>query len=84
MWEQFIDDWKSTRSNSEYICESCIHYPPSSCDEKPCCICDPYDPELNCYCKDENMADCRKCYWRNICIKHNPFECNHFKKEYGD
>ena len=84
MWEQFIDDWKSTRSNSEYICESCIHYPSSSCDEKPCCICDPHDPELNCYCKDENMADCRKCYWRNICIRHNPFECNHFKKEYGD
>ena len=84
MWEQFINDWKSTRSNSERICESCIHYPPSSCDEKPCFICDPHDPVLNYYCKNENMADCRKCYWRNICIRHNPFECSHFKKEYGD
>ena len=84
MWKQFIDDWKSTRSNSEPICESCIHYPPSSCDEKPCCICDPHDPVLNYYCKNENMADCRKCYWRNICIRHNPVECSHFKKEYED
>lgn len=24
MWEQFIDDWESTRSHSEWICESCI------------------------------------------------------------
>ena len=84
MWEQFIDDWKSTRSNSECICESCIHYPPSSCDEKPCCVCDSHEPVLNCYDKNENIVDCRKCYWRNICIRHNPFECNHFKKEYGD
>ena len=38
----------------------------------------------SCYCKNENMADCRKCYWRNICIRHNPVECSHFKKEYGD
>ena len=84
MWEQFIDDWKSTRSSSERICESCIHYPPSSYDEKPCCICDPHNPVLNCYCKNEDMADCRKCFWRNICIRHNPFECSHFKKEYED
>ena len=42
------------------------------------------EAELNCYCKNENMGDCRKCFWRNICIRHNPFECGHFKKEYGD
>ena len=48
MWEQFIDDWKSTRSNNE------------------------------------NIVNCRKCYWRNICIIHNPVECSHFKKEYED
>ena len=83
MWEQFIDDWKSTRSNSECICESCTYYPPSSCDEKPCYVCDPDDPSMNYYCKNENIADCRKCYWRNICIRHSPVECSHFKKEYG-
>ena len=43
MWEQFIDDWKSTRNNSGWICESCIYYLPSSCDGKPCCLCDHYE-----------------------------------------
>ena len=27
-------------------CESCIYYPPSSLDGKPCCFCDPIDPLL--------------------------------------
>ena len=30
-------------------CESCTHYPPSACDGKPCCVCNPDDPHLNCY-----------------------------------
>ena len=31
-------------------CESCLYYPPSSCDGKPCCACcDTDDPELSCY-----------------------------------
>ena len=38
---------------SEWICESCVHYPPSSCDGKPCCMCDPDDPMLNCYQRKE-------------------------------
>ena len=54
MWEQFIDDWKSTRNNSVWICESCIYYPTSSCDGKPCCLCDPDDQMLNCYKRKEN------------------------------
>ena len=37
----------------EWICESCVHYPPSSCDGKPCCMCDPDDPMLNCYQRKE-------------------------------
>jgi len=36
----------------EWICESCINYPPSSCDGKPCSICDTDDPMLNCYCEN--------------------------------
>lgn len=35
-------------------CESCMYYPPSSCDGKPCSICDPSDPFLNCYCEKES------------------------------
>ena len=54
MWAQFIDDWESTRKKSEWICESCIYYPPSSCDGKPCCMCDPDDSMLNCYERKEN------------------------------
>ena len=84
MWEQFIDDWKSTRSKSECICESFIGYPLNSCNGKSCSMCDSHDSALNCYNKNENIVDCRKCYWRNICIRHNPFECSHFKKEYED
>lgn len=53
MWEKFIDDWESTRKDSDWICESCVHYPPSSCDGKPCCFCNPDDPLLNCYRKKE-------------------------------
>lgn len=34
---------------SEWICETCRNYPPSSCDGKPCCVCDPDDEFLNCY-----------------------------------
>lgn len=30
-------------------CESCIHYPPSACDGKPCCVCNPDDIHLNCF-----------------------------------
>ena len=54
MLEQFIDEWESTRKKPEWICESCIYYPPSSCDGKPCCMCDPDDPMLNCYERKEN------------------------------
>lgn len=36
----------------EWICETCIHYPPSSLNGKPCAMCDPDEPMLNCYCAD--------------------------------
>ena len=42
---------------SEWICESCVHYPPSSCDGKPCCMCDTSDPVFNCYRKKEKNND---------------------------
>lgn len=38
-------------------CESCIHYPPSAADGKPCCFCDPIDPLLNCYQRKEDDTD---------------------------
>ena len=34
---------------AEWICETCVYDPPSACDGKPCCMCDPNDPMLNCY-----------------------------------
>lgn len=34
-------------------CETCVYYLPSSLDGKPCCICDPNDPLLNCYQEKE-------------------------------
>lgn len=37
-----------------WTCEKCKHYPPSSCDGKPCSICDPDDPLLNCYTEKED------------------------------
>ena len=42
---------------SNWICESCVHYPPSSCDGKPCSFCDPDDKYLNCYEKFEEDED---------------------------
>lgn len=38
---------------SFWICETCVYYPPSCSDGKPCCVCDPEDPLFNCYCKKE-------------------------------
>lgn len=34
-------------------CKTCIYYPPSSCDGKPCTQCDPESPFQNCYVKKE-------------------------------
>lgn len=70
---------------SEWICESCIYYPPSSCDGKPCCVCDPYEPTMNCYCKKEKeiIPDCDKCYWTNMCTRYTSIGCCHFKSAYG-
>lgn len=38
-------------------CESCIHYPPSAADGKPCCFCDPIDTLLNCYQRKDDELD---------------------------
>ena len=42
---------------AEWICESCIYYPPSSFDGKPCGYCNPDEPLLNCYSKREGEED---------------------------
>lgn len=36
-------------SKATMPCEVCIHYPPSACDGKPCCICDSDNIYLNCF-----------------------------------
>lgn len=30
-------------------CDTCVFYPPSACDGKPCCVCDTDDALFNCY-----------------------------------
>lgn len=42
---------------AEWICESCIYYPPSSGDGKPCSMCDPDCTFLNCYSKKEDEVE---------------------------
>jgi hypothetical protein len=31
------------------LCDTCVFYPPSACDGKPCCMCDTDDVLFNCY-----------------------------------
>lgn len=49
----FDDDYCSRGERKmrliNFECDTCIFYPPSSCDGKPCCFCDTSEPELNCY-----------------------------------
>lgn len=45
------------KNDVSWDCESCIYYPPSSCDGKPCSVCDPDDLYLNCYEKREYEND---------------------------
>lgn len=38
-------------------CETCVYYPPSSCDGKPCTQCDITNPFLSCYMEKEFILD---------------------------
>lgn len=40
-----------------WVCEDCLYYPPISCDGKPCAICNPFDPLLNCYQRKDKDDD---------------------------
>lgn len=40
-------------TNAVWICESCVHCPPSSFGGKPCAVCNPHDPLLNYYQNQE-------------------------------
>ena len=53
---------------AEWICESCIYYPPSSCDGKPCTMCDTDDPLLNCYCENEPFKKLQKIAKDEFCV----------------
>lgn len=39
-----------------WTCETCIHYPPSSGDGKPCSVCNVDDPFMSCYCKKSDPS----------------------------
>ena len=45
------------KDNKAWKCETCVYYPPSSCDGKPCTQCDPDNVYFNCYLKKENTKD---------------------------
>lgn len=38
-------------------CKTCVYYPPSSCDGKPCTQCDITNPFLTCYREKEFIVD---------------------------
>ncbi len=38
-------------------CETCVYYPPSSCDGKPCTQCDITNPFRTCYREKEFVVD---------------------------
>lgn len=44
------------KNDVNWDCESCVYYPPSSCDGKPCSD----DPFLNCYEKKEHENGVKK------------------------
>lgn len=41
----------------EYLCNSCVYNPPSSCDGKPCCVCEPDNPLMSAYYPKEDDDD---------------------------
>lgn len=41
----------------ERTCETCIYYPPSSLDGKPCCVCETSDPVTNCWERKNENGD---------------------------
>lgn len=53
--EKFAEAQRRKEKMNNWICESCTYYPPSSCDGKPCCICDTDEPMLNCYQMKEGV-----------------------------
>ena len=39
------------------FCKTCVYYPPSSCDGKPCTQCHPENPLLNCRIEKEAESE---------------------------
>ena len=52
--DALLEKVEAKDAKEDWICESCVHYPPSSCDGKPCYACNPDVPMLNCYQKKES------------------------------
>lgn len=44
-------------SNIDCPCITCIYYPPSCLDGKPCCACDMSSPLTSCYERKEDLTD---------------------------
>ena len=51
-------DWlQQPEEKDEQACETCTYFPPSSCDGKPCSLCDSEDTKLDCYQRKEERND---------------------------
>ena len=61
--EEFIKLTSAKRNNRNdpnpvypvWFCETCVYYPPSACDGKPCCMCNPAEPMFDCYEEKEGF-----------------------------
>ena len=49
----FVKWLQQPEEKDEQACETCTYFPPSSCDGKPCSLCDLEDPKLDCYQMEE-------------------------------
>lgn len=51
---------------SEWFCESCVYYPPSSLSSKPCAYCEHDDPNFNFYRAKKGDSKVEETYWDRI------------------
>lgn len=53
---EFFEAAERMAEEGQPTCDTCVHYPPSSCDGKPCTQCDTNSKWLNCYQKREEQT----------------------------
>lgn len=51
----------TNKYNNISPCDTCVYSPPSSLGGKPCCACDPFDENCNCYEENEDLSTIPSC-----------------------